>query len=183
MSHYKYPRRRLRSLEPEIQAKPTEYKGHKFRSRLEARWAVFFDALDIQYHYELQDFDLGHCRYLPDFYLPNFDGGAWAEVKFAFEGGEKGKCMDLCVLTGRIVLLLEGMPNFNAIEYYWPNGLEGAEKSVGVIAHGATKYGERMFAEPGFRTLDGQFEPGAWFPDYTDAVFAARGAQFEFLDR
>ena len=27
-----------------IKAIPTEYKGYRFRSRLEARWAVFFDA-------------------------------------------------------------------------------------------------------------------------------------------
>jgi hypothetical protein len=27
-----------------IQAIETVYRGHRFRSRLEARWAVFFDA-------------------------------------------------------------------------------------------------------------------------------------------
>ena len=34
--------------------KPIEtiYKGYRFRSRLEARWAVFFDALGIEYEYE-----------------------------------------------------------------------------------------------------------------------------------
>ena len=26
----------------------TEYKGYRFRSRLEARWAVFFDAMEVQ---------------------------------------------------------------------------------------------------------------------------------------
>jgi hypothetical protein len=30
----------------EIKAIETSYKGYRFRSRLEARWAVFFDALD-----------------------------------------------------------------------------------------------------------------------------------------
>ena len=30
----------------------TVYKGYRFRSRLEARWAVFFDALDIEWYYE-----------------------------------------------------------------------------------------------------------------------------------
>lgn len=55
-----------------IQALPTYYKGQKFRSRLEARWAVFFDALSIkwQWQYEPEGFKLpsGAC-YLPDFYL------------------------------------------------------------------------------------------------------------------
>ena len=27
----------------------TKYKGFRFRSRLEARWAVFFDALGIEW--------------------------------------------------------------------------------------------------------------------------------------
>lgn len=27
----------------------TKYKGYRFRSRLEARWAVFFDALGISW--------------------------------------------------------------------------------------------------------------------------------------
>ena len=31
----------------------TEYKGYRFRSRLEARWAVFFDALNIKWEYVL----------------------------------------------------------------------------------------------------------------------------------
>jgi hypothetical protein len=32
-----------------IVAIPTRYKGYHFRSRLEARWAVFFDALGIKW--------------------------------------------------------------------------------------------------------------------------------------
>ena len=46
----------------------TEYNGYLFRSRLEARWAVFFDALGVDYEYEPEGFKLpsGDC-YLPDF--------------------------------------------------------------------------------------------------------------------
>ncbi len=36
----------------EIKAIDTVYNGYKFRSRLEARWAVFFDAAGIKYEYE-----------------------------------------------------------------------------------------------------------------------------------
>ena len=32
-----------------ITAIQTEYGGYKFRSRTEARWAVYFDALGITY--------------------------------------------------------------------------------------------------------------------------------------
>lgn len=50
----------------------TYYNGYRFRSRLEARWAVFFDALGIKYEYEPEGFDLGDgIYYLPDFLIHN----------------------------------------------------------------------------------------------------------------
>lgn len=61
--------------------KPIEtiYKGYRFRSRLEARWAVFFDALNIRWEYEKEGWDINGKWYLPDFYLPELD--LWIEVK------------------------------------------------------------------------------------------------------
>ncbi len=48
----------------------TEYKGYLFRSRLEARWAVFFDTLGVKWEYESEGYDLGDgIHYLPDFLL------------------------------------------------------------------------------------------------------------------
>ena len=44
---------------------PTKYKGITFRSRLEARWAMFFDQLGWRWEYEPFD---GH-GYIPDFVL------------------------------------------------------------------------------------------------------------------
>jgi hypothetical protein len=65
-----------------IKAIETQYKGYRFRSRLEARWAVFFDALGTKWEYEPEGFKLSDgTRYLPDFWLPTFSGGMWAEVK------------------------------------------------------------------------------------------------------
>lgn len=66
-----------------IQAIETRYAGCVFRSRLEARWAVFFDELGIEWEYEPQGFETeGVCwssggRYLPDFYLPNLHNCDW----------------------------------------------------------------------------------------------------------
>lgn len=55
-----------------MKAIETEYKGYKFRSRLEARWAVFFDACGVKWEYEPEGFDLGDgVYYLPDFLLHN----------------------------------------------------------------------------------------------------------------
>lgn len=63
----------------EIKPIETVYRGHKFRSRLEARWAVFFDAGNIKYVYEPEGYEKGGYKYLPDFYLPEFD--VYCEVK------------------------------------------------------------------------------------------------------
>ncbi len=46
----------------------TFYNGYHFRSRNEARWAVFFDNIRLQYRYEFEGFDLNGLRYLPDFF-------------------------------------------------------------------------------------------------------------------
>lgn len=69
----------------------THYAGCKFRSRLEARWAVFFDTLRIQWRYEPEGFEI-ECRdgetrrYLPDFWLPGLT--TWVEVKGQIDAAE-----------------------------------------------------------------------------------------------
>jgi hypothetical protein len=63
-----------------IKAIETSYRGCRFRSRLEARWAVFFDSLNISWEYEKEGYDLGELGwYLPDFWLPELK--CWFEVK------------------------------------------------------------------------------------------------------
>jgi hypothetical protein len=44
---------------------PTEYNGGQYRSRLEARWAAFFDLVGWRYTYEPFDAD----GYIPDFLI------------------------------------------------------------------------------------------------------------------
>ena len=89
----------------------TVYNGYRFRSRLEARWAVYFDTLGIEYEYEKEGFDLGERGwYLPDFWLPQVS--MWAEVKGkAFTSEEY---MKASVLGN--VLLLDGLPDYRT--YY-----------------------------------------------------------------
>lgn len=89
-----------------IKAIETQYKGYRFRSRLEARWAVFFDALGLAWEYEPEGFDLGDgVRYLPDFWLPELD--CYAEVKpRQFSRHEWDKCNAL----SESCLLLDGVP-------------------------------------------------------------------------
>lgn len=81
----------------------TAYSGCRFRSRLEARWAVFYDALGVAWEYEREayalgpigttvepdgthtswtgDEDYGELAYLPDFWLPTLN--CWVEIKGA----------------------------------------------------------------------------------------------------
>jgi hypothetical protein len=54
-----------------LQPIETHYAGCRFRSRLEARWAVFMDQIDVTWEYEFQGFRLPSGRYLPDFRLPH----------------------------------------------------------------------------------------------------------------
>jgi len=57
-----------------IKAIETPYNGCLFRSRLEARVAVFFDTAHIRRQYEVEGYeDEDGTRYLPDFYLPDLD--------------------------------------------------------------------------------------------------------------
>lgn len=75
-----------------IKAIETSYGGCKFRSRLEARWAVFFDYLEWRWEYEPEGFQLKSGWYLPDFrvHLTNpceWSGDRWIEVK-PFKGPE-----------------------------------------------------------------------------------------------
>ena len=55
---------------PELKPIETQYAGCRFRSRLEARWAVLFDHLGHPWRYEPEGFELPTGWYLPDFYCP-----------------------------------------------------------------------------------------------------------------
>jgi hypothetical protein len=60
---------------------PTWHDGVLFRSRSEARWAVFFDRLDLKWVYEPQGYVTDGTCYLPDFLVFTATGTIWAEVK------------------------------------------------------------------------------------------------------
>lgn len=73
-----------------VKAIETVYKGYKFRSRLEARWAIVFDSLGLEWEYEKQGYDLAeHGLYLPDFSIQTKDGLMWfGEVKGDLDNAE-----------------------------------------------------------------------------------------------
>lgn len=97
-----------------IKAIETSYRGYRFRSRLEARWAVFFDALGIKWEYEAEGFDLGEAGwYLPDFRLPELH--LWVEIKPTDDTNDSesdnGKWLKFARSTGQTIVLLCGGPD------------------------------------------------------------------------
>ena len=70
-----------------ITAIQTEYKGYRFRSRLEARWAVFFDACHVNWEYEPEGFALPNGQfYLPDFLLHGCAGRSPSDLYVEVKG-------------------------------------------------------------------------------------------------
>lgn len=98
-----------------IKAIETKYKGYRFRSRLEARWAVFFDALDLKWEYENEGYDLDEAGwYLPDFWLP--DMGIWVEIKPATASDkESQKAYRLSAMSKKGVLIIQGQPGIDPL--------------------------------------------------------------------
>lgn len=102
----------------------TVYRGHLFRSRLEARWAVFLHALDTRYEYEPEGFDLQSLRYVPAFRLPNQRW--WLEITSGRADDRAAtKARHLAAHTGMPVALVHGEPlTFRpvAVTAYFPDG-------------------------------------------------------------
>jgi len=113
----------------------TEYKGYRFRSRLEARWAVIFEWMRVDWKYEPEGFTLpNEGRYLPDFYLPDFEAilqqttparksGIWIEVK----GGEatqneRAKARELARESGLPTLIVCGVGESDVVWFYPHHG-------------------------------------------------------------
>ena len=92
-----------------IKSIDTIYKDFKFRSRLEARWAIFFDELGLLWEYEKEGFEVDGLKYLPDFCLPALD--CQIEVKGDMPGYlEKLKAVKLCLVSKKDVHIFVGEP-------------------------------------------------------------------------
>lgn len=90
------------------------YNGTKYRSKTEARWAIYFDRLGIRAVHEARTFDLSdHVLYTPDFYLVDLD--VWVEVKpeaSNIRNAERWKVDQLAsTLSHGRVWLTYGQPN------------------------------------------------------------------------
>lgn len=163
-----------------IKAIETVYRGYRFRSRLEARWAVFFDALRLKWDYEPEGFVLPDgTRYLPDFRLTTKQRQTWVEVKPTTPTpAEVGKLRGLVspLRSDDYALFLCGVPgdaDMTVLTVYAEAFGLGARKAhLGDIRVGFLLLGASWGA------------PGANAQTLWErAVDAARGARFEHGER
>ena len=143
-----------------ITAIPTEYKGYRFRSRLEARWAVFFDACRVKWEYEPEGFALPNGQnYLPDFLLHGCDGRSpsdlYVEVKGKMTEADAEKIwqfsgveyVDKHMNVANPILVVAGIPDGDDIR-----DIENFCKEWGYDGFPGIKRGPYPF---NFETIDG----------------------------
>jgi len=163
----------------------TQYNGYRFRSRLEARWAIFFDMIGLKYEYEMEGYDMQGIRYLPDFYIPYFD--RWLEIKGKpLSDYEMKKCEEFCFRKDNKNIkfsILIGTPEIvriddfiGILEYVWEWPSKTYPENYKMLA--PESLSEKKYYS--------RFVKGLWVvPNVTEeelanAVIAAKQARFEF---
>ena len=115
-----------------IKAIETVYNGYRFRSRLEARWAIFMDRAGIPYFYEPEGFILPDgTRYLPDFYLP--DSKTFVECKGIMTPTDEHKINMFIEESRRDFLLVHNDLTFQACDNWDGNYYTLAKPSQSVL--------------------------------------------------
>lgn len=138
-----------------IAAIPTKYSGVQFRSRLEARWAAFFDEMGWTWRYEPIDLR----GWIPDF-IVECPGELAVEIKPALKLDDLYSFVDKIESSGwRSEVLLAGSGLFGIPADSPANGGNGF---VGELALGLSgEWGEWL--HPGAAELRGGF---SWAPAF-----------------
>lgn len=163
----------------------TLYRGYLFRSRLEARWAVFFDSLKIKWVYEPEGFHLANGEmYLPDFFLPGFcnSKGVYAEVKP--DRVIDPKARQLAIDSGHSVLMTCGVPGPYSYQMIQADGeVCSAMFSAKYLPGGSSEGEYRLFYEPGYEDAGGLIDEQNIDHSVLAAIVRARSARFEHDQR
>lgn len=98
---------------------PTTYNETTYRSRLEARWALFFDQLGFLVSYEPFRIENNGASWVPDFYIMHGidpgdgDGGILIEIKPSMPNDEYLKYLqNIRDLDRSEILILIGSPDY-----------------------------------------------------------------------
>lgn len=93
-----------------IPAIETRAYGCRFRSRLEARWAVFFTEAGFDWEYEPEGASLTSGNYLCDFRVTGPTGvSVWVEVKPPNNTADDPRWAELSAASGLMVFTVRGM--------------------------------------------------------------------------
>lgn len=176
-----------------ISAIDTHYKGYLFRSRLEARWAVFFDAMGIEWEYEPEGYNINGIMYLPDFYLPSIE--TFAEVKpHGLSDEEIEKVNALALESGKNCILLIDVPSnttYLVAEPHIVKSIFGSEKELQDVLNDPENYiilsNDRtrclFYSESGADYLKSASTSRHPHDAFKQAIERARSARFEHGER
>lgn len=155
---------------------PTRYHGYLCRSRLEARWMVFFESIGLEFNYELDGFEFAEgTRYLPDFYFPQIR--MWGEVKpYELTGKQQRQANLLVEASKRDMLLLIGPPDFKDYDglTFDSGHLTATTYCLDIVQYKRYFKQRRLFGCRGE-----EFTERMASSEYRGAVFAARSEWFE----
>lgn len=163
----------------EPRAIETTYRGHRFRSRLEARWAVVFDTLGLPWEYEVQGYEHNGVRYLPDFIVGDAVG---VEVKGNLETLDLDK-LKLGARALGALLVLGTIPQGPRTVVAWPLLLahRGSVRLSWVYLVTPQESGQWFCAVPHYGTHPSRAGLRLWnHGPVWDAYDAGRQARFEY---
>lgn len=151
-----------------MKAIETHFMGYRFRSRLEARWAVFFTEMGWEWQYEKEGFVLPSGYYLPDFWIATIN--MWAEIKPQPMTDKEKRFARELAQESFPVLCLDTPEPMNVPYFGYCKKHEGYEFCL-TNYKDYPKREHRLFAAPA--------EHECWWDDTEMAVIAAKSARFE----
>lgn len=168
----------------------TRYGGLTYRSRTEARWAVFFDMVGLRHHYEPEGYEIRVGYYRPDFWLPDLN--MFFEVKGTDPTHDEiEKCEALAEAAECDVLLSSGPPEERFSLHWFDRGgkrdglyvfaLDRNPRAGFWLVADNDQENDRLYVGP---SNDNRHRLGPVFSGATEAAYAeARNCRFQGEER
>jgi hypothetical protein len=179
----------MRGKRGPVKAIETAYAGCRFRSRAEARWAVFLDSLGLDWEFEPQGYELSYGRrYLPDFRV---EGSYFIEVKGQRPTAEEFQAAtDICLNVAPLIIFCGDVPRKPLVHPVVPGSRSAAWKFVSGAAAGYPDALGQWWACGHAEAIDHASGKTYWTSgvkkraqQYSKALTDAKGARFEFGEK